>query len=147
MESITQWQQQRLERLKSKTGWLNLAGLFWLEEGENSFGSDPSNKVVFPEKAAHFCGTLTLTDGKVHLEVAEGVQIAIGDSLITRATLKSDHEENTTHLQQGDLAWYIIKRGELDGCVAVGDCQCCTLSELLGRARQRTAIDIRIARN
>jgi uncharacterized protein (DUF1684 family) len=114
-ESITQWQHQRLERLKSKTGWLNLAGLFWLEEGENSFGSDPSNQVVFPEKAAPFCGTLTLKEGKVHMEVADGVKIAIGDSLITRATLINDHEENTTRLQQGDLAWYIIKRGERYG--------------------------------
>jgi len=114
-ESIGQWQQQRLERLKSKTGWLNLAGLYWLEEGENSFGSDPSNKVVFPEKAAGFCGTLTLEQGKVFMEVAKGVEIAIGDSLVTRAALASDQEENTTHLQQGDLAWYIIKRGERYG--------------------------------
>jgi uncharacterized protein (DUF1684 family) len=114
-ESISQWQHQRVERLKSKTGWLNLTGLFWLEEGENSFGSDPSNKVVFPEKAAPFCGTLTLAEGKVQIQVAEGVKIAIGDSLITRAALINDHEENATHLQQGDLAWYIIKRGERYG--------------------------------
>ena len=51
---------RRLERLKGERGWLNLAGLHWLEEGENSFGSDPSNNIVFPEKAEAFCGTLTL---------------------------------------------------------------------------------------
>ncbi|MEN8202441.1 MAG: DUF1684 domain-containing protein [Bacteroidota bacterium] len=114
-ESITQWQHQRMEGLKSKTGWLNLAGLFWLNEGENSFGSDPSNDVVFPDKSDPFCGTLSLEKGKVTMQVNDGVQIAIGDSLVTQADLVNDHEKNTTHLQQGDLAWYIIKRGEKYG--------------------------------
>ena len=28
------WHQRRVENLKSEDGWLNLAGLFWLNEGE-----------------------------------------------------------------------------------------------------------------
>ncbi len=115
VESIEDWQHRRVERLKSKNGWLNLAGLFWLEEGENSFGSDPSNKVVFPEKADAFCGTLTLIEGDVFMQVNEGVEIGIGDSLVTQADLIHDHAKNTTHLLQGDLAWYIVKRGERYG--------------------------------
>ncbi|MFO7933824.1 MAG: hypothetical protein R6U78_07060, partial [Bacteroidales bacterium] len=63
--SIEQWRQERLERLKTEKGWLNLAGLFWLEEGENRFGSDPSNDIVFPDKACDYCGTLTLKEGLV----------------------------------------------------------------------------------
>jgi len=46
VETIHEWQHQRIERLKSKNGWLNLAGLFWIDEGENSFGSDPENDIV-----------------------------------------------------------------------------------------------------
>ena len=115
VESIEEWQLQRMERLKSKNGWLNLAGLFWLEEGENSFGSDPSNLVVFPAKADAFCGTLTLNEGKVFLHVRDGIKIGIGDSLVTKADLIHDQAKNTTHLQQGDLAWYIIKRDERYG--------------------------------
>ena len=34
---IKKWQADRMERLKSREGWLNLAGLYWLEEGENTF--------------------------------------------------------------------------------------------------------------
>ena len=114
-ESIEEWQHRRLERLKSKSGWLNLAGLFWLEEGENSFGSDPSNRIRFPEKADPFSGTLTLKDSVVTLHVREGVQITIGDSLVTHAELMDDHTRGTTHVSQGDLAWYIIKRGDKYG--------------------------------
>jgi len=115
VESIEEWQHQRVERLKSKNGWLNLAGLFWLEEGENSIGSDPSNDVIFPEKADAFCGTLTLNEGKVFMQVKEGIGIGIGDSLVSEAILIHDNEKNTTHLLQGDLAWYIIKRAERYG--------------------------------
>jgi len=115
VKSIEEWQQQRLERLKSKNGWLSLAGLYWLEQGENSFGSDPSNKIVFPEKADAFGGTLLLEDSIVTLTVAEGVQITTNDSLVTKTVLKNDHDEDRTQLQQGDLAWYIVKRGERYG--------------------------------
>ncbi|MCK4879307.1 MAG: DUF1684 domain-containing protein [Bacteroidales bacterium] len=115
MEEIENWQQQRLEKLKGENGWLSLAGLFWLEQGENSFGSDPANNIVFPEKAEAFCGTLELDSGAVTLRVAEGVGISVKDSLITEIKLADDHSKNVTHLQQGDLAWYIIKRGDRYG--------------------------------
>ncbi len=115
IESIEEWQHQRLERLRSKNGWLNLAGLFWLKPGENSFGSDPDNDIIFPEKASAFCGTLMLDSGLVTLAVTEGVQITSNDSLLTPLVLKNDHSDQVTHLQQGDLAWYIIKRGDRYG--------------------------------
>lgn len=115
LEEIEAWQQQRLERLKNKDGWLSLTGLFWLEEGENSFGSDPSNDIVFPEKAEAFCGSLLLERGSVSLRVADGIAITVNDSLVTELELRDDQSNNTTRLQQGDLAWYIIKRGERYG--------------------------------
>ncbi len=115
VESIQEWQQQRIERLKSKNGWLNLAGLFWLKEGENSFGSDPSNDIVFHEKAEAFCGTITRSAGHVILQAGDGVEITSGDTLVTKLDLENDHSKNTTYLRQGDLAWYIVKRGERYG--------------------------------
>ena len=74
VEEIEAWQHQRLERLKDKNGWLSLAGLYWLEEGENSFGSDSSNKIVFPEKAEAFCGTLFLDGGNVTFRWQKGLK-------------------------------------------------------------------------
>jgi uncharacterized protein (DUF1684 family) len=110
--SVAEWRQARLERLKGPEGWLNLAGLFWLEEGTNSFGSDPSNDIVFPEKADAFCGTLTLADGKVSLKVAEGVEILNENVPVTSLVLEDDQSGNATSLLQGDLSWYIIRRGD-----------------------------------
>jgi uncharacterized protein (DUF1684 family) len=45
---INQWHSERIDELKSENGWLNLAGLYWLKEGINTFGSDESNDIVFP---------------------------------------------------------------------------------------------------
>lgn len=114
-QDIEQWQQSRLERLKGKSGWLNLAGLFWLEEGENSFGSDPGNDIIFPDKAEAFCGTLSLKEGRVNLQVAEGVEITSKGAKVRSLELKDDHQKQYTVLEQGDLAWFIIKRGDRYG--------------------------------
>ncbi len=115
IETIQEWQHQRVERLKSKDGWLNLAGLFWIEEGMNSFGSDPSNDIIFPEKAAAFCGTLTRNGEKFSLQVAYGVKITSGDTLVKNLDLNHDHSELTSYLEQGELAWHVVKRGDKFG--------------------------------
>ena len=59
------WQKERVKRLKSGAGWLNLAGLYWLEEGENTFGSDSSNSIVFPEKAPAHIGKYLLENSRM----------------------------------------------------------------------------------
>jgi hypothetical protein len=51
IKELQAWHKKRMAALKSESGWLNLAGLFWLKEGQNSFGSDKSNAIVFPKGA------------------------------------------------------------------------------------------------
>ncbi len=115
IKSIEEWQKSRVMRLKAENGWLNLAGLFWLKEGENSFGSDPSNDIVFPEKADGLCGIITLDDGKVTLSAEKDASIESNGIAVTTLILNDDHSDNRTDLRQGDLLWYIIKRGEKYG--------------------------------
>ena len=47
VDSINQWHQLREEELKSPKGWLNLAGLFWLHNGVNTFGGAKNNDCVY----------------------------------------------------------------------------------------------------
>ncbi|MEQ8812809.1 MAG: hypothetical protein RIE59_27300, partial [Imperialibacter sp.] len=58
------WQQERIEKLKAPNGYVNLAGLYMLNKGLSTFGSDLSNKIVFPEKAPAFLGKLRVTNTK-----------------------------------------------------------------------------------
>ena len=39
--SVLGWRAQRLGELTGDSSWLTLAGLFWLQEGENRLGSGP----------------------------------------------------------------------------------------------------------
>ncbi len=78
-KEMDQWHADRLSRLKDKNGWLALAGLFWLKEGSNTFGSDSSNSLVFPKYAPPFIGTLELRDSTVYLQ--ETVQPVLIDSV------------------------------------------------------------------
>ncbi len=91
------WQKQRIDRLKTETGWLNLAGLFWLEEGVNTFGSDESNKLRFPEHFPAFGGEIILADSMISLNGSE---------------LRHDQQKETTLIANESFRWFIIKRGE-----------------------------------
>ena len=65
-QSFEKWKGELVEDLKQE--WLPLAGLFWLKPGENSFGTDAENAIVFPKGPAH-AGSFTLQgqtcDGQV----------------------------------------------------------------------------------
>ncbi|MBL7960166.1 DUF1684 domain-containing protein [bacterium] len=109
--AIDEWHNKRVERLKSPTGWLSLVGLHWLKEGENKFGGDSSNQLIFPKKAPAFCGSFFLQNGKVSLDVAKGIQIVNNGIPVTQMQLRSDADSNTTVLQMNSFRFFVIKRG------------------------------------
>ena len=104
------WQEERIERLKSKTGWLNLAGLYWLEEGENTFGSDSSNHIIFPEDAPAHLGKYIIENERIRFVPAKGSGVMHGDTLAGEMEVFTDRSGHTTLLEKGSLAWFIIDR-------------------------------------
>ena len=48
--SIKHFDSLRLKALTEQNGWLNLAGLYWLKPGDNTFGSAANNTLVFKHK-------------------------------------------------------------------------------------------------
>ena len=108
--SVKQWQQERLKGLKGKNGWLNLAGIYWLKEGIQTLGSDPSNDIVFPAKAPAFIGTISLRDSLVHLAVNEDVELVYENETVRDLDLHYDSSGEPSYMRHGDFAWYIMKR-------------------------------------
>lgn len=110
------WDAKRVENLKRENGWLSLVGLYWLEEGGNTFGADKSNKIVFPENSCDpFLGKITLSKGQVFIDVRAGVEILHDSTAITAMQMMTDNDESTTVLAHRSLRWYIIKRGDMFG--------------------------------
>ena len=115
-KNIRQWRKKRLQSLKSPDGWLNLAGLYWLDQGKNTMGSDSTMDVVFPEKAPGRLGTLYLEEGHITFVPHPGIQVMQdGKPLKKKKSLKSDAEGKATRLTHGSLKWFVIKRGDQYG--------------------------------
>ena len=112
---IEQWHQKRIERLKDENSWLTLVGLHWLKEGENSFGSDKNNDIVFPENAPQNIGKIILKDSIITLFVNEGVNVTTEGNIVNEIKLEEDLTGNPTVLDVGSFRWYIIKRGDRYG--------------------------------
>ena len=109
ISEVEQWDQKRISRLKEETGWLNLAGLFWLKEGENKFGSAKNNDIIFPSGPGHI-GSLFLIDSIVTIKVNPGVEVLHNGTSVSEMIMKDDYSDSTTFLQTGSLKWNIIKR-------------------------------------
>ena len=108
-----EWREERDNSMRSQTSWLTIAGLYWLDGGENTFGTDETNKVVLPSgSASSFCGRFMLEEGGVRVVAAEGVDLKIGDEKITEKVLIGGNEGTPDILELNDLRMWIIKRGE-----------------------------------
>jgi uncharacterized protein (DUF1684 family) len=111
-EEIRNWDSSRVAYLKSENGWLNLAGLFWLSEGRNSFGSDEKNKIVFrgpgvPARAGYF----DLIKGVVTMLTEPGSGITIDGKVRSKAVI---YHPDSTRLPNSALASFrwTIKKSE-----------------------------------
>ncbi|MBI1803068.1 MAG: DUF1684 domain-containing protein [Ignavibacteriae bacterium] len=112
-KEIDEWQKKRLARLTRDDGWLTLAGLSWLKEGENSVGSDSSTTVLLPAgKTPGSLGSIWLENGALRFVAKAGVEVKYKDSLITSMPLKSDADDEPTVLSHGTVSFYVIKRGD-----------------------------------
>jgi uncharacterized protein (DUF1684 family) len=130
---IQKWQQNRVASLTKDDGWLTLVGLFWLNEGENKFGSDAANAVVFSQdKPPRVAGSFWLENGKVRVAVRPGVEITANGQPVTSLDLKDDNDDNgPTILKFGSLLMNVVKRGDRIG-VRVKDTESRTRREFKG---------------
>src|SRR6185295_16082096 len=91
---IQQWRAEREAELRADDGWLTLAGLFWLKEGENRIGSDAANEIVLPESAAPArLGVIDFLDGKVTLRVTSASSVTLNDKPVTTVELQADEHQ------------------------------------------------------
>lgn len=116
-QEIEQWIKGRYAALKNtKSGWLNLAGLYWLEEGKNSFGTATGNNIVFPKgtipaKAGYF----ELNNKTVTLVAEKGVALKVNGQGITGKLIYSPDSARNPVSSYGSLHWTIIKREDRIG--------------------------------
>jgi uncharacterized protein (DUF1684 family) len=114
-ESISAYRAARLERLRSDTGWLTIAGFHWLQPGDNPFGSDPENKVALPEGGApEHAGMIRLTETsqktEVVVETNPDVEIRVDDKKITGSVTIWDGSGEAKQVSVGRVTFWVIPR-------------------------------------
>jgi uncharacterized protein (DUF1684 family) len=118
-KDIDTWYAKRVEDLKSHDGWLNLAGLFWLNEGINSFGSDENNDLVFPlGKITARAGYFMVKDGRVSLIPSKDAEMTIYGQPVTGEVVVF-HPDSARAIKQ--LAGSVTKRGPLEWFIITRD--------------------------
>ena len=99
-----------------RRNWLTLVGLFWLKSGENSFGTDAGNALVFPAGSTLArCGSLRLEGREVRATFLPGSNAMIEGKAVTNAQLAADVSGHPTVVALGSLGFYVIERGERIG--------------------------------
>lgn len=110
-EGIDSWHKNRVTELQGPTGWLNVAGLFWLQEGINTFGSGQTNSITFPQgKIAEKAGSFFLRQGTVIMHVAPGVDIVVDGKPVSSAEIFNSDSTKSVKASLGSLEWFVIKR-------------------------------------
>jgi uncharacterized protein len=108
IQSFDKWKAELVDDLK--TNWLSLAGLFWLKPGENSFGSDAGNAIVFPKGPPH-AGVFELQGTDVTVKFGPDAHATIDGKPVTTAKLQPDTSGSPTIVELGSLRIKAIVRG------------------------------------
>ncbi len=109
---IERYRADRVERLQRADGWLTLLGLFWLEPGETTFGSAPSNPILLPGSAVPPVAGRFLYDGtSVRLVAEPGLGATVDGQPIEELSFDHPPGGSAPVVTLGRLRILVIERG------------------------------------
>jgi len=115
-QSIEEWHKSRVEQLKTENGWLNLAGLFWLKQGKNTFGTGTFNNIIFPKGTINEqAGYFQLTDSAVWLVTSKGTSVTLKSVPVQKTIIYYKDSAGSPSLASGSLRFTVIRREDKIG--------------------------------
>jgi len=116
IKAIEKWRSDEETDLKKETGWLTVAGLFWLKEGINTVGAGPDFDVRLTDnfKQGKF-GEIEFKNGVAGLKVESGVEAQSDGKSISTINLVSDEKGKPTEIRTGSQTFYLIRREDRFG--------------------------------
>lgn len=115
-KEMAEWDVKRIASLKGANGWVNLAGLFWLAPGENSFGSAGDNAIIYSDARfpAHL-GSFTVTEKEVIWKTVPGSEVYNKQQKVDRLSIFDLNSNQGVQLSFETFRWIIIKREDRIG--------------------------------
>jgi uncharacterized protein (DUF1684 family) len=113
LAQVARWDEERAAALTAHCGWLSLAGLFWLDAGEQTLGSAAGSDILLPAGAPPLLGTLALGAEGARLVTAPGVTATCGGKAVADMLLRSDQDPSggPDRVEVGGLTFAVIVRG------------------------------------
>jgi uncharacterized protein len=110
---INHWRQTKEDSLTSEDGWLSLIGLFWLNEGVNTVGANPTADIPIEADVPDQLGTIEFHDGKATLHITADAPVTVDGLQTTQAVLRDDSAEGGPSLVKiGTVTFFVIRRGD-----------------------------------
>ena len=134
-KEIENWRKKRVETLKSENGWLNLAGLYWLQEGKSSFGTANDVQIRFPKGSiTDHAGYFELKGTTVTMFIDESTDIKVNGKSVKKAIVFSADSGRAASISYSSMKWSIIKREDKIG-IRLRDLNSPLAKEFEGTAR------------
>jgi uncharacterized protein (DUF1684 family) len=116
VKAIEKWRSEQETNLKKETGWLTVAGLFWLKEGVNTVGAGEKFDVRLTDnfRQGKF-GEIEFKNGTAVLKVEKGVEAQSDGKSISTIDLVSDEKGKPTEIRTGTQTFYLIRREDRFG--------------------------------
>lgn len=102
------------ERLRSDTGWLTMAALYFLTDGEHQFGAGPLNDFVLPPGSAlDEVGVLEFRDRETTIRAREGTTVTVNGEDVTSTVLTPSGEgRRPDRVTINDLTFWVHYSGD-----------------------------------
>ncbi|MBC7982400.1 MAG: DUF1684 domain-containing protein [Candidatus Obscuribacterales bacterium] len=109
--AVEQWRTERVTNLTSATGWLTLVGLYWLQEGENTFGRSKSNTLQLDHATLPATlGTFVRQGNRVSFTARPTSAVTHEGKPIRTIDMTSDANAAPTTLTAGTVQFFLIDR-------------------------------------
>ncbi len=113
-KQIQAWQEHREAGLRSPTGWLTLAGLFWLSPGKHTIGSGDTSDFLLPKDAPSQVGIFEVSDKEVTFTSLAGGEVSINGQPFKGSTILKHEEDDDKcdKIDAGAVQFFVMDRGE-----------------------------------
>jgi len=110
-QSLEAWRAARVAALTSDSGFLTLAGLYWLERPRSSFGRARSSTFVLDHPAMpRRLGQFEIRGDTVQFVASRRDSVFAGTTAVERIEMRNDRSGAPTVLRHGPIEFFVIER-------------------------------------
>jgi Uncharacterized conserved protein len=107
---IEKWRSDHKAELLSDSGWLTVAGLFWLKPGINTVGSGPEYDVQLTKNFEGKFGEIAFSNGSALLTVQAASMLVSNGKPVRSINLITDAKSEPPIVNVGSQSFFLIER-------------------------------------